>query len=130
MAVSKKTAGNTVVASSGGENGAKKEVVKENNTKETNDAEKDKYEAEKETFIYIGPTVRNGALKTNAMLTGTKEEIKKYLKEILETVPQVERLVIPLRNLPDSKSKVGQKGTLLNKYYNEIVSINYAKKEE
>lgn len=130
MATGKKTAGSTAVASSDSQNGAKKEVVKENTAEEVKAAEKGKYEAVKETFIYIGPTVRAGELKANAMLTGTREEIKEYLKEILEAIPQVERLLIPLRNLAESKNKVGQKGTLLNKFYNEIVSLDYAKKED
>lgn len=130
MAAGKKAAGNTPVASSDSQNEAEKETVKENTTEEVKTARKGKYEAEKETYIYIGPTIRAGELKSNAMFTGTREEIKEYLKEILEAIPQAERLLIPLRNLAESKSKVGQKGTLLNRFYNEIVSLDYAKKED
>lgn len=85
--------------------------------------------AEKETFIYIGPDVRGGALKTNAALTGTREEVRGYLKGILEAVPQVERLLVPVSRLAESKGKVKEKGTLLNKYYNEVASLDNAKKE-
>lgn len=86
--------------------------------------------AEKETFIYIGPTVKAGALRTNTTFTGTKNEIKKYLKEILEEIPQVERLLVPVKKLAESKERIRDKGTLLNKYYNEIASLNHAKREE
>lgn len=130
MATAKKTAGNTAVASSDSHTEAEKEAVKENTAEEVKTAKKGKYGAEKETYIYIGPTIRAGELKQNAMLTGTREEIREYLKEILEAIPQAERLLIPLRNLAESKSKVGQKGTLLNKFYNEVVSLDNAKKEE
>lgn len=130
MATGKKTVESTAVASSDSQNEAKKEAVKENTVEKVKMAEKGKYEAEKETYIYIGPTVRAGELKANTMLTGTKQEIKEYLKEILEAIPQIERLLIQIRNLAESKNKVGQKGTLLNKLYNEVVSLDYAKKEE
>lgn len=97
--------------------------------KENNGAKEENKEAEKETLIYIGPTVKGGALKTNAALTGTREEIKEYLKGILEDIPQVERLLVPAKRLADSKGKVKEKGTLLNKYYNEVASLDNAKKE-
>lgn len=100
------------------------------NTAETKKAaEKGNNEAERETFIYIGPTVKGGALKTNAALTGTREEIKKYLKGVLEDIPQVEKLLIPVGRLAENKGKVKEKGTLLNKYYNEVASLDDAKKE-
>lgn len=130
MATGRKTAGNTAMASSDSQNEAIKEADKENTTEKVKVAEKGKYGAVKETFIYIGPTVRAGELKENAMLTGTREEIREYLKEILEAIPQVERLLVPLRNLAEGKNRVGQKGTLLNKFYNEVVSLDYAKKED
>lgn len=129
MTVSKKAAENTAVASSDSHTEAEKEVVKENTAEKTKAAKNGKYEAVKEIYMYIGPTIRAGELKSNAMLTGTREEIKEYLKEILEAIPQVERLLIPLRNLAECKNKVGEKGTLLNKFYNEIVSLDYKKKE-
>lgn len=100
------------------------EKIAGENTVETKKA------AEKETFIYIGPTVRAGALRTNAAFTGTRNEVKEYLKEILEEIPQVERLFVPVKRLAESKEKIKDKGTLLNKYYNEIASLNHVKREE
>lgn len=100
------------------------------NTAETKEAaENGNDEAEKETFIYIGPTVRGGALKSNAALTGSREDVKGYLKGILEAIPQVERLLVPVSRLAESKGRVKEKGTLLNKYYNEVASLDNAKKE-
>ncbi|GEM_PF-5811254 len=130
MAAVKKKAENTVQDSSDSQNGAETGLVKENTAETENKAKNGKYATEKETYIYIGPTVRAGALKANTMLTGTKEEVKGFLENILEEIPQVEKLLIPLNKLADSKNRVNSKGTLLNKYYNEIISLDTAKKEE
>ena len=84
----------------------------------------------KETLVYIGPTVKAGLLRTNAALTGTREEIREYLGDILKDIPQVERLLIPIARLAESKRRVKEKGTLLNKFYNDVVSLDYAKRED
>lgn len=109
---------------------AEKAAGGENTAETKKTAEKGCGESEKKTLIYIGPTVKGGALKTNAALTGTREEIRGYLKGILEAIPQVERLLVSVDRLAESKGRVQEKGTLLNKYYNEIVSLDNAKKEE
>lgn len=86
-------------------------------------------EEAKETLIYIGPTVKAGLLRTNAVFTGTREEIRVYLGDILRDITQVEKLMIPVARLAESKGKVKEKGTLLNKYYNDVASLDHAKKE-
>lgn len=123
------TAGDTAVNAQDGQKRAEKAVGGEITVEAEKAAEKGDNEAEKETLIYIGPTVKGGALKANATLTGTRGEIKGYLKGILEEIPQVERLLIPVDRLADSKGKVKEKGTLLNRYYNEVASLDNAKQE-
>ncbi len=119
----------TAVNTQEGQERAEKAAGGENTAETKEAAENGNNGAEKETFIYIGPDVRGGALKTNAALTGTREEVRGYLKGILEAVPQVERLLVPVSRLAESKGKVKEKGTLLNKYYNEVASLDNAKKE-
>lgn len=125
----KGTAGNAAVNTQDDQERAEKAAGGENTAEAGKAAEKGNNEAEKETFIYIGPTVKGGALKTNAALTGTRGEVKEYLKGILEEIHQVERLLVPVKRLADSKGKVKEKGTLLNRYYNEVASLDNAKKE-
>ena len=125
----KSTAGNAAVNTQDSQKQPEKTAGGENTAETKKTAEKGNNKAEKETLIYIGPTVKGGALKTNAALTGTREEIKEYLKGILEDIPQVEKLLVPTKRLADSKGKVKEKGTLLNKYYNEVASLDNAKKE-
>lgn len=134
---SKNTAGNPAVNTQDGQKQAEKAAggeitVEAEKTAEKgdNEAKEENKEAEKKTLIYIGPTVMGGALKTNAALTGTREEIRDYLKGILEVIPQVERLLVPVDRLAESKGRVQEKGTLLNKYYNEIASLDNVKRRD
>ena len=72
--------------------------------------------------IYIGPTLPKAQLKTNKVLEGTEEEIKKELEPILAKYPLVERMLVPIKGLAEKKDKVKTAGNILNKYYSDIVS--------
>lgn len=72
--------------------------------------------------IYIGPTLPKAQLKTNKIIEGTPEEIKKMLAPILEKHPLVEKMLVPIGSLAEKKDKVKTAGNILNKYYSDIVS--------
>lgn len=80
-------------------------------------------------FVYIGPTLPGGKLKSNTVLCGGMEEIKKYYGEVLEDFPQVTRLIVPVQKLGELKTKVQTPGNIINKYYNDIVSAISNKEE-
>ena len=124
----KSTTENTAVSTQDSQRQAEKASGGEITNGTVKAAESGNNEAEKETFIYIGPTIRAGALKTNAMMIGTKDEVKNYLGDILEDIPQAERLLVTADRLADSKKRVKEKGTLLNKYYNEVSSLDHEKR--
>lgn len=112
------------------ENGAEKEkeinLPKAEKSQVAKDTNKDKNFAE-ETFIYIGPTTRTGLIE-NTIIKGTRESVEKYLKDTIEEIPQVKKLLVTTESLSANKAKVRQKGTLLNKYFNDILSLRGAKK--
>lgn len=84
---------------------------------------------EEQTYCYIGPNLPDGVLKKNSLIIGTKKAIKEKYKEEIEKYPQLERLMIPVESLADSKAKVVSEGNILNKYYKDIASIAAERKE-
>lgn len=75
------------------------------------------------TLAYIGPSLPAGLLKSNKIMIGTREEIKKELSGVLEKYPLVERLLVPVEKLAEKKDRAATAGNILNKYYNDIVSV-------
>lgn len=73
-------------------------------------------------LIYIGPSLPKAMLKSNRIFEGTREEIKKELAAVLEKIPLVERLLVPVAELAEKKDKVKTAGNILNKYYSDIAS--------
>lgn len=77
---------------------------------------------EEATYIYIGPKLPAGKLKSNAIFIGTRQAIKTELAAVLEEYPLVDRLIVPVEQLAEKKDKVRTAGNILNKYYSDIVS--------
>lgn len=73
-----------------------------------------------ETYIYIGPSLPKGKLKSNTVLQGTKEEVEEHLKEIAEEYPEVKRLIVPTSRLGESKMKLKAQGNGLYNSYTKI----------
>ena len=81
-------------------------------------------------LVYIGPSLPKAMLKSNRILAGTREEIKKELAEVLEKFPLVEKLLVPVEELAEKKDKVRTAGNLLNKYYSDVASAASATARE
>ena len=80
-------------------------------------------------FVYAGPSLPRGRLKENAVFRGTFEDVKKYLSDVLEDYPQIERLIVPANRLAAFAVKVKTPGNIAHKYYNDIVSAMRGSKE-
>ena len=80
-------------------------------------------EVAEDRFIYIGPTTGTG-LTTNTIFAGTREAVEEHLRDTLERIPQVGLLIVATKSLAESKAKVRKAGTILNKYYNDILSLS------
>jgi hypothetical protein len=105
------------------ENGVENEKVENVTPKEEKTQETANTTATEDRFIYIGPSLDTG-LKENAVFTGTRESVETYLKASIEKYPQARLLLVTTESLTKSKHKVRTAGTILNKYYNDIVSLS------
>lgn len=85
--------------------------------------------ATEERFIYIGPTTNTGLVE-NTIFTGNRETVEKYLEPTIEKLPQVRLLIVATESLAVCKPKVKTAGTLLNKYYNDVLSLMRKPKED
>lgn len=103
----------------------KKELLKESagGQKQFQENINAKNTATEDSFIYIGPTLKTG-LAENTILYGKRARIEEHLKDTLDKFPQVKYLLVTTKNLAVSKEKVKKTGTLLNKYYNDILSLS------
>lgn len=121
----KKTEGTQTAAKNAteAENSVKNEQTVNNSApKEEKGQETANKDDTEETYIYIGPTA-NGLIE-NTIIKGTKEEAEEYLKDVIEKIPQVKMLIVPTETLSANKAKAKKSGTLLNKYYNDVLSLS------
>ena len=79
------------------------------------------------TFIYIGPTTKG--LVENTIIKGTRESVEEYLKDVIAELPQVKMLIVPTESLAANRAKAKQAGTLMNKYYNDVLGLSRKAKE-
>lgn len=81
-------------------------------------------------LIYIGPTLPAGKLKCNRIFEGTEAAIKKELEAVIKEYPLVERMLVNVEGLTEKKARVRTAGTIMNKYYSDILSAIAAKEQE
>lgn len=126
----KKTTGTQTAAESttAAENGGKNEQAVNSTPKEERGQETANMNATEETFIYIGPTTRTGLIE-NTIVKGTRESVEEYLKDAIAEIPQIKMLIVPTESLAVNRAKVKQAGTLINKYYNDVLSLSRKAKE-
>lgn len=79
-------------------------------------------------FVYIGPSLPSG-MKSNVILQGSFEEIITYLGDSVEKYPQIKSLIVPIHKLGEQLKKVKTPGNIINKYFNDVVSIIRGNKE-
>lgn len=86
--------------------------------------------AEELQLVYIGPSLPKGQLKCNTIFVGTKEKIFSHIKEIIDKIPLVEKMFVPVDQLSEKKQKVQTEGNIYNKYYKDIASVSTKLLEE
>lgn len=75
-------------------------------------------------YIYIGPTLPKGLLKSNTLFTGTMTEVKTYLRGAMEKYPDIIDLVVPTDRLAESRHTLRSgKGALRAKYDKVALAI-------
>ena len=79
--------------------------------------------AEQVALVYVGPSLPKGRLKQNSIFVGTRQEIEKELETVLESFPLVKNMLVPVSKLAEAKNKVKSSGSVLHKYYADMVSL-------
>jgi hypothetical protein len=77
---------------------------------------------EAKSFVYIGPALLGGKLKSNTVIRGTYAEITEYYKEVIAECPNVAKLIVPVARLADSREKAQKSGNVLYQYCQEIAA--------
>lgn len=81
-------------------------------------------------FVYVGPSLPGGRLKSNTVLSGTYAEIAEYFKDAIALHPSVARLIVPVSRLAEAREKTQNSGNAMYKYYTEVTAAISAKGEE
>jgi len=81
-------------------------------------------------FVYIGPSLPGGKLKSYTVLNGTFAEIKEFYNEAITLYPSVLKLIVPVSRLAESREKAEKGGNLINQYYKEVAAAIVPKGEE
>lgn len=80
-------------------------------------------------FVYIGPSLPNGALKENTVLEGSFPEVLDFLSVQVENYPQIKQLIVPVNKLAEYSAKVKRGGNIISRYYKDIVSAMQGNRE-
>ena len=71
-------------------------------------------------FVYIGPSLPGGKLKSYTVLNGTFAEIKEFYNEAITLYPSVLKLIVPVSRLAESREKAEKSGNILHKYCEDV----------
>ena len=74
------------------------------------------------TLVYIGPSIPYGKLRSSMVLRGTEKEIRDFLEEYREPYPEAAHLLVTPDRLTGALDKVARKGTILHKYYEDMLA--------
>ncbi|MCM1165676.1 MAG: hypothetical protein NC401_06660 [Ruminococcus sp.] len=58
----------------------------------------------------------------NTVLSGTRKDISKYYKDVIDAYPNVEKLIVPVDKLSESRAKIHASDSILSKYYSDLLS--------
>ena len=72
-------------------------------------------------YVYIGPSLPGAKLMTNTVISGTRKQISEYYKDVIDSYPNVDKLIVPVDKLSESRAKVSAGGNILSKYYNDLL---------
>lgn len=73
-------------------------------------------------YIYVGPSLPSGKLQSNTVFKGNFKKIVDMLSGIIDEIPQIKNLIIPINKLSEYEKKLNRKDNIISKYYSDIVS--------
>ena len=77
-------------------------------------------EQKTQRFIYIGPTLKTSKLLKYQVFIGG---LPTHINDVFEKCPQIKQLFVPTDKFIAAEKQVKQKGTPLNKYYNQKMHL-------
>lgn len=89
-------------------------------TESADDTVADVKTTKKEIYVYIGPSLPNGALKSNTTLNGSLEEIKEHYKVELEKYPKMSNLIVTTGQLNKCKKSLQDSKSLHSQWYKNL----------
>lgn len=72
-------------------------------------------------YIYIGPSIKGDALQNNTVFIGKRADVLKSLNKVIEKIPQVANLIIPIDKVSEYRLKLSQKDNIISRYYDYII---------
>lgn len=81
-------------------------------------------------FVYVGPSLPGGRLKSLTTLNGTYTQIMDYYQETIALFPNVARLIVPVTRLAEAREKIQKGGNLMYNYYHQVTANIQAKGDE
>lgn len=80
-------------------------------------------------LVYIGPSLPYEKIRSSMILTGTEQEIGEFLADIREKYPEAAHLLVPPEQLTEALRKVSKRGTILHKYYEDMLAKSRASRK-
>lgn len=78
--------------------------------------------AEREKWVYVGPSIPYGTLRASMVLEGTEAELEAFLGEYAEQYPELKYLLVKPEELSEALAKVERKDNILSKYYGDMLA--------
>ena len=74
------------------------------------------------TVIYAGPTMHRRMMIANSVY---KNGLPDSVNRMIEKVPDIEKLIVPVTSYPEVKQEVATAGTAYNRLYNALLGVRF-----
>ncbi|MBQ9564505.1 MAG: hypothetical protein IJU98_02855 [Synergistaceae bacterium] len=79
------------------------------------------------TVIYAGPTMHRRLMIANSVY---KNGLPDSVNRMIEKVPDIEKLIIPVTSYPEVKKEAATAGTEYNRLYNALLAVRFTEDGE
>ncbi|MBQ9565356.1 MAG: hypothetical protein IJU98_07185 [Synergistaceae bacterium] len=79
------------------------------------------------TVIYAGPTMHRRMMIANSVY---KNGLPESVNRMIEKVPDIEKLIVPVVSYPEVKQEVAKAGTEYNRLYNALLGVRFTEDGE
>ena len=79
------------------------------------------------TVIYAGPTMHRRMMIANSVY---KNGLPDSVNRMIEKVPDIEKLIVPVVSYPEVKQEMATAGTEYNRLYNALLNVHFTEDGE